>query len=233
MNESIVDKACDAIGDLTICDDVEKNDVFTSIEQESQGDIGVADYNTSSDERIIAENQAKDVQDEQELPGQHTHHNEIVISVGEATDGNDDPSKDPDHIFDAENTIIDEPDRTLDSMEINIVGEANETNGHPSQESDVTVNAENSYIDEPDIIYDRSKIIDTIAEQTESIVDDDFDHNDVFGKELSVQCIHASEEVNTVDKVTDLNSDRRYDPDLNTVSEANDVRGHSSQEIGV
>ncbi len=58
-------------------------------------------------------------------------------------------------------------------MEINIVGEANETNGYPSQESDVTVNAENSNIDEPDIIYDRSKTIDTIAEQTESIVDDD------------------------------------------------------------
>ena len=48
-----------------------------------------------------------------------------------------------------------------------------------------------------------------------------------------MQCIHASEEVNTVDKVTDVNSDCRYDPDLNTVSEANDVHGHSSQEIGV
>jgi hypothetical protein len=71
-------------------------------------------------------------------------------------------------------------------MEINIVGEANETNGHPSQESDVTVNAENSNVDEPDIIYDRSKTIDTIAEKTESIVDDDFDHNDVPGKELSL-----------------------------------------------
>ena len=102
-----------------------------------------------------------------------------------------------------------------------------------SQESDVTVNAENSNVDEPDIIYDSSKPIDTIAEQTESIVDDDFDHNDVSGKELSVQCIHASEEVNTVDKVTDVNSDCRYDPDLNTVSDANHVHGHSCQEIGV
>jgi hypothetical protein len=50
VNESIVDKACDTLGDLAICDDVEKNDAFTGIEQESQGDIGVADYNTSSDE---------------------------------------------------------------------------------------------------------------------------------------------------------------------------------------
>jgi hypothetical protein len=130
VNESIVDKACDTVGDLAICDDVEKNDAFTNIEQESQGDIGVADYNTSSDEQIIVENQANDVQDEQEVPGQHTHHNEIINSVGEATDGNDDPSKDPDHTIDAENTIIDEPDHTFDSKEINIVGEANESNGH-------------------------------------------------------------------------------------------------------
>ncbi len=182
VNESIFDKACDTVGDLAICDDVEKNDAFTIIEQESQGDIGVSDYNTSSDERIIAVNQAKDVQDEQELPGQRIHHNEIINSVGEATDGNDNPSKDPDHTIDAEKSIIDEPDHTFDSMEINIVGEANDTNGHPSQESDVTDNAENSNIYQPDIIYDRSKTIDTIAEQTKSIVDDDFDHNDVSKK---------------------------------------------------
>ncbi len=131
---------------------------------------------------FYSENQANDVKDEQELPGQRTHHNGIINSVGEATDGNDDPSKDPDHTIDAENTIIDESDRTLDSMDINIVGEANESNGHPSQESDVTVNVENSNVDEPDIIYDRSKPINTIAEQTESIVDDDFDNNDVSRK---------------------------------------------------
>ncbi len=65
-------------------------------------------------------------------------------------------------------------------------------------------------------MVDSSKPIDTIAEQTESIVDDDFDHYYVSRKELSIQCIHASEEVNTVDKVTDVNSDRRYDPNLNT-----------------
>ncbi len=166
MNESIVDKACDTVRDLAICDDVEKNGAFTSIEQESQGDIGVYDYNTICDQWIIAENQAKDVQDEQELSSQRTHHNEIINSVGEATDGNDDLSKDPDHTIDAENTIVDEPDRTLDSMEINIVGEANDTNGHPNQEFNVTVNAKKSNVDEPDIIYDRSKTIDTIAEQT-------------------------------------------------------------------
>jgi hypothetical protein len=29
VNESIVDKACDTVGDLAICDDAEKNDAFT------------------------------------------------------------------------------------------------------------------------------------------------------------------------------------------------------------
>jgi hypothetical protein len=66
VNESVVDKACDTVGDLAICDDVEKNDAFTSIRQESQGDIGVSNYNISSDEQIFAENQAKNVQDKQE-----------------------------------------------------------------------------------------------------------------------------------------------------------------------
>ncbi len=122
------------------------------------------------------------MQAEQELPGQRTHHNEIVNSVGKATDGNDYPSKDPDHTVDAENTIIDEPDHTLDSVEIIVFGEANDINGHPSQASDVTVNVENSNVDEPDIIYDRSKTMNTIAEQTESMVDDDVEHNDVSKK---------------------------------------------------
>jgi hypothetical protein len=118
VNKSIVNKVCDTVGDLAICDEVEKNDAFTSIRQESQGDICVSDYNISSDEWIFAENQAENVQDEQELPGQRTHHSEIINSVDEATDGNDDPSKDPDHMIDAEKSIIDEPDHTLDSMEI-------------------------------------------------------------------------------------------------------------------
>ncbi len=57
------------------------------------------------------------------------------------------------------------------------------------------------------------------------------DDNGVSRKELSVQCVHASEDVNTVDKVTDVNSDRRYDPDLDTVSDANDVHGHSVKKL--
>jgi hypothetical protein len=74
---------------------------------------------------------------------------------------------------------VDEPDCTLDSVEVNTVGEANDTNGHPSQESDVTVDAENSKIDGLDIIHDSSKTIDTNVEQTKSIIDSDVDRNDV------------------------------------------------------
>ncbi len=50
------------------------------------------------------------MQDEQELPGQRTdRNNEIINLIGEATDGNDDPSKDPDHTIDAEKVQIIDP----------------------------------------------------------------------------------------------------------------------------
>ncbi len=140
MNESIVDNTCDTVGDLAICDGVEKNDVFTSFEQD-------------------AENQVKDVQAEsifadsseikdtstlygRELPGQRAHDNDGVNSVYKATDVTGDPSKDSDHTIDADTMTVDEPDCTLDSVEVNTVGEANDTNGHYSQESDVTVDVQ-------------------------------------------------------------------------------------------
>ncbi len=43
----------------------------------------MSDDNISYDEQIFAENWEKNVQDEQELPGQQSYHNEIVNSVGE------------------------------------------------------------------------------------------------------------------------------------------------------
>ncbi len=64
VNENIVDKACDTVEDLAVCDDVEKNDAFTSIEQEFQGDIGA--------ESIFADSsEVKDTSmlSGQELPG--------------------------------------------------------------------------------------------------------------------------------------------------------------------
>jgi hypothetical protein len=190
----------------------------------------------------------------QDVPGQCAHDNEGVNSVDKATDANGDPSKDSDHTIDAENMTVDEPGCTLDSVDVNTVGEANDTNGHPSQESDVTIDAENSNIDEPDIIHDSSKTIDENAEQTESMVDDDVDHNDVSQKELPVQHAYDSEGVNTADKATDVNGDPSKDSDhtidaenmtvdeldlildsvkVNTVGKANDVNGHPSQESDV
>ncbi len=149
----------------------------------------------------------------QELSGQRTQDNDGVNSVDKATDVNGDPSKDSDHTIDAENTTVDEPICTLDSVEVNTVGEANDTNGHPSQESDVTVDADNSNIDGLDIIHGSSKAIDTNVEQTEPIVDSDVNHNDVSQKELPVQSAHESEEVNTVDKATDVNGNPSKDSD--------------------
>jgi hypothetical protein len=101
---------------------------------------------------------------------------------------NGDPSRDSDHTIDAKSLTTDEPDCTLDSVEVITVGEANDTNDHPSQESDVTVNAENSNIDGLDIIHDKYKTIDTNVEQTEPIVDSDVDRNDVSQKELPIWC---------------------------------------------
>ena len=64
-------------------------------------------------------------------------------------------------------------------MKVNTVGETNDVNGHPSQEFDVQIDAENSNVDEPNIIHDSSKTNDANAEQTESMVDDDVEQNDV------------------------------------------------------
>jgi hypothetical protein len=85
-------------------------------------------------------------------------------------------------------------------------------------------------------------------------VDSDVDCNDVSQKELPVQSAHESEEVNTVDKATDVNVDPSKDSDhtidaenmtvdepdrtldsveVNTVGEANDMNGHPSQESDV
>jgi hypothetical protein len=196
VNENIENKACDTEGDLVVYDGLEKNDEFTSVEQEYQGDIGASDYYIDSDEQINAENQAKDVQaesifadsseikdtstlSEQKLLVQCAHDSEGVNTVDKATDMNGDPSKDSNHTIDTENITVDEPDHILDSAEVNTVGEANDVNGHPNQEYDVTIDAENSSVDEPDIIHDSSKTNDANAEQTESMVDDDVEHNDV------------------------------------------------------
>jgi hypothetical protein len=69
-------------------------------------------------------------------------------------------------------------DRRYDS-DVNTVSEANDIHGHSSQEIGVKIDRENSNVDEPNI-HDSSKINDGNAEQTESMVDDDVEQNDVF-----------------------------------------------------
>jgi hypothetical protein len=91
---------------------------------------------------------------------------------------NGDPSKDSDHTIDAEKMTVDEPDHIFDSVEVNTVGEENDVRGLCSQETGVQINRENSNVDEPNI-HDRSKTNDANAEQTNSIVDDDVEQNDV------------------------------------------------------
>ncbi len=62
--------------------------------------------------------------------------------------------------------------------DLNTVSEANDVHGHSSQEIGVQIDVENSNIDEPNI-HDNTKTNDGNAEQTESIIDDDVEQNDV------------------------------------------------------
>jgi hypothetical protein len=58
------------------------------------------------------------------------------------------------------------------------VSEANDVHGHSSQEIGVQTDRENSNVDEPNI-HDSSKTNHGNAEQTDSIVDDDVEQNNV------------------------------------------------------
>ncbi len=97
---------------------------------------------------------------------------------------NGDPSKDSDHTINTENMTVDEPDCILDSVEVETMGEENDVHSHSSQEIGVQIDRENSNIDEPNI-HDSSKTNDGNAEQTDLIVDDDVEQNDVFQKYYS------------------------------------------------
>ncbi len=129
-----------------------------------------------------------------------------VNTVDKATDTNDDPSKDSDDIIDAENMNGNEPNCFLDNVEVNTVDKANDTNGHPSKDSDDRINAENMNVEEPDIIYNSSKINDANAEQTELMVDDNVEQNDVstnINQSLQKETVSDDVEIEKVDKTTD------------------------------
>ena len=155
----------------------------------------------------------------QEIPGQCTKDNDGFNLVDKATDTNGNPSKDSEHTDDVENLTFDKPDGIFDNVEVNTVAEGNDTYGHPSQESVVIVEAENSAIDGLGIIHDSSKTIDTNVEQIESIVGFDGECDDVLQKELPVQSVHESEEINTVHKAIDVNGDPNKDSDHTNVAE--------------
>jgi hypothetical protein len=91
---------------------------------------------------------------------------------------NGDSSKDSDHTIDAENMTVNEPDCIFNSVEVNTVGKENNVHGLCSRETGVQMDRENSNIDEPNI-HNSSKTNDANAEQTNSIVDDDVEQNDV------------------------------------------------------
>ncbi len=165
----------------------EANDTNGHPSQES--DVAVDAENSDIDEPDIIHDSSKTIDtnaeqkksmvDNDELPVQCAHVSEGVNIVDKATDVNGDPSKDSDHTIDAENMTVDEPDCILDNVEVNTMDVANDSNGHPSQEFDVQIDAKNSNVDKPDIVHDSSKTNDANAEQTESIVDDDVEQNDV------------------------------------------------------
>ncbi len=153
---------------------------------------------------------------EQELPVQCAHDSEGVNTANKGMDVNGDPSKDSDCTIDAENMTVDVPDCILDSVKVNTVGEANDVNGHSSQESDVPIDAENSNIDVPDIIHDSSKTNDANAEQTESMVDDDVEQNDVS------QSIIQGLQKETVSDDVEMKADETTDASGHVIKDCDD-----------
>ncbi len=212
--------------------------------------------NIDSDEQINVGNQANNVQaksicsdssemkdpstpSEQELPVQHVLDSVEVNIIDQATDANSDPSKDSDHTIDAVNMNVDEPDCTLHSVEVNTVDKANDANGHPSQDSDDRIDAENSNVDEPDIIHDSSKTNDANTAQTQSMVDDDVEQNDVStnnNQGLQKETVSDDVEIEKADKTTDAfghvntDCDDRIDEE-NTIDQGRDLSIQDGAEM--
>ncbi len=162
---------------------------------------------------------------EQELPVQRALDSVEANAVNKATDANDDPSKDSDDKIDAENMDVDEPDCTLDSVDVNTVKQANDANGHPSKDSDDRINAENMTVDEPNMIHDSSKTNYANTEQTESMVDDDVEQNDVstnINQGLQKKNISDDVEMEKADQTTDAFGHASTDCD-NGIDEGNTI----------
>ncbi len=66
----------------------------------------------------------------------------------------------------------------FESVEVNTVGDEKDVHGLCSQETGVQIDKGNNNLDEPNI-HDSSKTNDANAEQTNSIIDDDVEQNEV------------------------------------------------------
>ncbi len=93
-------------------------------------------------------------------------------------------------------------------MEVNTADKATEANGNPSKDSDDRIDVENMDVDKPEdiVIHDGSKANDAHVEQTESMVDDDFEMNDVsttIEQDLQVEAVCNSVDMDKPDKTTD------------------------------
>ncbi len=101
-------------------------------------------------------------------------------------------------------------------MEVNTADKASNANGHPSKDSDDRIDVENMNVVEPDMIHDGSKTNDANAEQTKSMLDDDFEMNDVsttIEQDLQVEAVCDSVEIDKANKTTDANGHASTDSD--------------------
>ncbi len=137
------------------------------------------DTNVEQTEPIVDSDVDRNDVSQKELPVQSTHESEKVNTFDKATDVNGDSSKDSDYTIDAENMTVDEPDCIFDSVEVNTVGEEKDVHGLCSQETGVQIDKGNSNINEPNI-HDSFKTNDANAEQTNLIIDDDVEQDEVF-----------------------------------------------------
>jgi hypothetical protein len=107
---------------------------------------------------------------------------------------------------------VNEPDCFFDSVEINTVGEENDVHGLCSQETGVQMGRENSNVDEPNM-HDSSKTNDANADQTNLIVDDDVEQNDVC--QNIIQCLQNKTVCKDVgiekaDEITNVNGETSF-----------------------
>ncbi len=96
--------------------------------------------------------------------------------------------------------------------DLNTVSEANDVHGHSSQEIGVQIDRENSNVDEPNI-HDKSKTNDGNAEQTDSIVDDDVEQNDVSQniiQGLPNKTVSKDVGMEKADETTDVNGETSF-----------------------